>query len=133
MEYFKYKEKEYDIEIQGAHNGTEFQLRNPKNGYYWPIDGRHVCGIHRCSGSKDLPCSYNMNVWEFQGDWFHGNPEKYNKDDMFHNIPVNKKWEKDQKKKEFYESQGYKVIIVWESKWTSEKKLLQSQGKIWRI
>lgn len=133
IEYFKYKEKEYGIEIQGAHNGIEFQLRNPENGYYWPIDGRHVCGIHRCSGSKDSPCLYNMHVWEFQGDWFHGNPEKYNKDDMFHNIPVNKKWEKDQKKKEFYESHGYKVIIVWESEWISEKKLLQSQGKTWRI
>lgn len=132
-EYFKYKEKEYSIEIQGGHNGTEFQLRNPVNGYYWPVDGRHVCGIHKCSGNKDSPCPYNMYIWEFQGDYFHGNPKKYNKDDNFHNIKLETKWEKDKKKKEFYESLGYIVKIVWESEWVNEKKSLKSQGKTWRI
>ena len=134
MEYFNYKQKEYDIEIQGGHNNQkEFELRNPENGYYWPVDGRHECGIHKCSGSKDSPCQYNMYIWEFQGDYYHGNPEKYNKDDKVHDVSVETKWEKDNKKKEFYESQGYKVNIVWESKWITQKKLLQSEGKTWRM
>ena len=133
MEYFKYLEKKLDIEIQGAHNSTEFQLRNPENGYYWPIDGIHICGTHRCSGSKDLPCPYNMNVWEFQGDYFHGNPEKYDKDDKFHSVTIETKWNKDKKKKEYYESQGYTVNITWESEWIAEKKLLQSEGKTWHV
>jgi hypothetical protein len=133
MEFFKYKEKELGIEIQGAHNGVEFQLRNPENGYYWPIDGRHVCGTHICAGNKDTPCPYNMNVWEFQGDYFHGNPKKYSKDDKFHSVTVETKWNKDKKKKEFYESHGYTVNVVWESDWIAEKKLLHSQGKTWRI
>jgi hypothetical protein len=134
MEYFNYKQKEFGIEIQGGHNNQkEFELRNPDNGYYWPVDGRHECGIHKCSGSKDSPCPYNMCIWEFQGDYYHGNPEKYSKDDKFHNVSVETKWEKDKKKKEFYESQGYKVNIVWESEWITQKKFLQSEGRTWRM
>ena len=133
IEFFKYLEKKLDIEIQGGHNSAEFQLRNPKNGYYWPIDGIHVCGNHKCSGNKDVPCSYNMNVWEFQGDYFHCNPNKYSKFDKFHNVEAETKWDKDRNKKEFYESQGYKVNIVWESEWIDEKKQIKSEGKKWTV
>jgi hypothetical protein len=133
IEYFKYLEKTLGIEIQGGHNGIEFQLRNPENGYYWPIDGIHVCGNHKCSGDSDLPCSYNKHTWEFQGDYFHGNPKLYDKDSKFHNITFEKKWVKDKKKKEYYEMNGYIVNIVWESEWTDLKKELQSQGKTWRV
>ena len=47
IEYLNYLEKELSIEIQHELNGGEFQLRNPKNGYFWPVDGYHNCNIQK--------------------------------------------------------------------------------------
>lgn len=131
IECLKYKAREYNIEIQTEENGGEFSLRNPENGYFWPVDGYHECGKHKCNGNKDEPCPFNNNIWEFQGDYFHGNPLKYSGQDAFHNKKYEEKYEKDRKKKEFYESKGYKMNIIWESEWTNEKKLLKKQGVKW--
>ena len=105
IEYFHYLEKSLTIEICGGHNGDEFKLRNPDNGYYWPIDGYHNCELHKCAGSKETPCQWNNHVWEFQGDYFHGNPKFYKSDTNFHDKSYQEKWNKDKKKQEFYESQ----------------------------
>jgi G:T-mismatch repair DNA endonuclease (very short patch repair protein) len=70
-------------------------------------------------------------VWEFQGDWIHGNPDLYDETAGCFNRTYKEKREKDQKKKEFYESQGFKVIIMWESEWTKEKKELKRNNQTW--
>jgi len=119
------------IEIQHKHNKGEFQLRNPNNGYFWPVDGYHNCNLHKCSGNLENPCQYNNNIWEFQGDYFHGNPLKYNKDDTFHGISYLKKHNKDLDKKKFYEEKGYNVNIKWESEWVEDKKLMKKNNIKW--
>jgi len=132
IDYLNYISGLYCIEIQHEDNGGEFQLRNPTNGYYWPVDGIHKCGEHKCSGSLDSPCKYNNHIWEFQGDYFHGNPNKYDINNAkFHNITYTTKHQKDRDKREFYEKNGYIVNIVWESEWTEIKKELKKQGKTW--
>lgn len=131
IECFKYKSRILNIEIQTKENGGEFALRNPKNGYFWPVDGYHNCSIHKCSGDKNSPCPYNNHVFEFQGDYFHGNETKYSGDTTFHHTTYSKKREKDLEKKHFYESQGHTVHIIWESEWTKEKKELKSKGLTW--
>lgn len=51
-------------------------------------------------------------IIECHGDFWHGNPSKYSEDDLstLQLLSI----EKDAFKKEFYESLGYKVIILWE-------------------
>ena len=133
MEYLNFIASEYDIEIQNENNGGEFQLRNPKNGYFWPVDGYHNCKIHQCKGTEDVPCPYHNHIWEFQGDYFHGNPNKYNSTDMFHNTSYFKKQQKDLDKQTFYQENGYIVNIKWESDWIKDKKIMKQQGKNWLI
>lgn len=130
-ECLNYKSREYGIEIQTEMNGGEFQLRNPENGYFWPVDGYHKCQLHKCSGDKENPCQYNNHIWEFQGDYFHGNPNKYDDSVLFHNNSYETKHKKDLLKQRFYEENGYKVNIIWESEWVNEKKELKNQGKTW--
>ena len=106
-------------------------MRNPNNGYFWPVDGYHNCHLHKCSGDLETPCQYNNNIWEFQGDYFHGNTEKYNKDDTFHGVSYSKKQNKDLDKKKFYEEKGYVVNIKWESKWVEDKKTMKKNNIKW--
>ena len=56
-------------------------------------------------------------IIEFQGDFWHGNPKIFERDNI---LPYNKKtyseiWDNDLIKKNAIESCGYKVIYVWES------------------
>ncbi len=56
-------------------------------------------------------------IYEFNGDFWHGNPKKYNKDDI--NSIVGKTfgelYEMTMKKRNNLEELGYKVISIWES------------------
>jgi len=131
VEWLTYMSFTHCIEIQHEHNKGEFQLRNPKNGYFWPVDGYHNCHEHKCSGDLETHCQYNNHIWEFQGDYFHGNPEKYDKDDTFHDISYEKKHNKDLDKKQFYEEKGYTVNIKWESEWVQDKKIMKKQNIKW--
>jgi len=131
IEWLNYLSNKYSIEIQHEYNKGEFQLRNPKNGYYIPVDGYHNCTIHRCSGDSNNPCQFNNHIWEFYGDYYHGNPLKYNKNDKFHNISYSIKHDKDLYKKKFYEDNGYIVNIKWENEWINDKKFMKKKGIKW--
>jgi hypothetical protein len=131
VEYLNYLSNTYCIEIQHEHNKGEFQLRNPQNGYFWPVDGYHNCTLHKCSGDAENPCQYNNNIWEFQGDYFHGNPLKYDQNDAFHGVSYSKKYNKDLDKKNFYEEKGFVVNIKWESEWVEEKKAMKKNNIKW--
>ena len=131
VEWLTYLSNSLCIEIQHEHNKGEFQLRNPSNGYFWPVDGYHNCELHKCSGGVESPCQYNNHIWEFQGDYFHGNPLKYNKDDTFHGVSYSKKQNKDLDKKKFYEEKGYSVNIKWESEWVEDKKMMKKNNIKW--
>ena len=131
-EYLKYLTKHLlKIEIKCQQNGGEFQLRNPKNGYFWPVDGYHNCSIHDCHGTESVPCPYNNHIWEFQGDYFHGNPSKYALSDTFHGVPYDEKHRKDAEKKKFYEDHGYVLVCKWESEWADDKIKMRNEGKVW--
>jgi len=133
IEYLNYISKINCIEIQHENNKGEFQLRNPANGYFWPVDGYHNCSIHECQGTTESPCKYNNHIWEFQGDYFHGNPNKYSDIDSFHGTNYSKKHEKDKLKKQFYQENGYIVNIKWESEWVEEKKQMKKNNIKWTL
>jgi hypothetical protein len=62
-------------------------------------------------------------VYEFYGDFWHGNPNKYNKNDI--NI-LNKKtfgelYKATITREELIKSAGYKIISIWESDWIKAK------------
>jgi hypothetical protein len=66
---------------------------------------------------------YNNKIIEYNGDFWHCNPSKYPSD--FINprtkIRAQDKWAKDSVKIKFAESQGYSVLVVWESDFKQNK------------
>jgi G:T-mismatch repair DNA endonuclease (very short patch repair protein) len=56
---------------------------------------------------------------EFNGDYWHCNPIKYN-EDFIHpimNMRASEIWEKDAKKHKWLEERGYQLLIIWESEY----------------
>ena len=61
---------------------------------------------------------------EFNGDYWHCNPKKF-KHDFFNKskkMTAQQIWDNDKKKIETAESQGYKVLTIWESDWKINKQ-----------
>lgn len=68
------------------------------------------------------------NIWvEFNGNYFHANPEIYNKDDVIHlgedvKLTATDIWKKDEQRKEEIKKQlGVDPIIVWELEYRKNK------------
>jgi hypothetical protein len=78
--------------------------------------------------------NYNMKIIEFNGDYWHGNPKKYNADFL---IGRNKKrmackiWEHDALKKKIVEDAGFQVKVVWESDYKKNPNKVIEECKIW--
>jgi hypothetical protein len=71
--------------------------------------------------------SETNTVYEFYGDYYHGNPKIYKKDDV---NPTTKcsyglLYENTQKREQDLKNAGYNVISVWESDW---KILIKERG-----
>ena len=67
----------------------------------------------------DILIEDKKTVIEVNGDVWHANPEKYNKDDVIVTWDGKQKaseiWKKDKIRKEQIESFGYKVIVIWQT------------------
>jgi len=75
-------------------------------------------------------------IYEFYGDYWHGNPRVYNPDDkIFYGKTFGELYEKTLKREQFLISCGYKLITIWEDEWDQAVKRskndinqLQQQG-----
>lgn len=71
---------------------------------------------------------YENKIIEFNGDFWHMNPDYYSPNDI---NPITKKtakdmWEYDSKKESIATTKGYDMITIWESDWYNNKeKVLQ--------
>ena len=95
--------------IRHAENVGEFCIRTEK-GYKWPVDGF---------------CEETKTVYEFYGDYYHGNPKYFKATDLYHGTPYAKKWEKDELKRKTLEGMGYSVVVMWESDWIQFEKSMK--------
>lgn len=62
---------------------------------------------------------YENKVIEFNGDYWHCNPNEYDKN--FYNkslkMTASQKWKEDEYKIKLIEEKGYKVLVIWESEY----------------
>jgi G:T-mismatch repair DNA endonuclease (very short patch repair protein) len=78
-------------------------------------------------------CKETNTIYEFHGDFWHGNPSIYDKDQL---NPINKKsfgelYQQTIKKEEHLKQLGYTVVVMWESKWNKINqsiRMLQRQS-----
>lgn len=74
---------------------------------------------------------FQDKIIEYNGDFWHANPEKYNYNDYIKmpqkTIKASEIWESDLKKIECAKQQGYKVLIVWEHNFKNNKDSIIEQ------
>lgn len=77
----------------------------------------------------DECCIEKKLVVEYNGDYYHCNPKKYNGE--FYNKSIkmfcHDKWEKDRDRIWFLRRNGYKVFIVWEDEWYNNRALVKEK------
>lgn len=66
----------------------------------------------------------NKIVWEFYGDFWHGNPQKYNAEDIncINKTSFGKLFKITLEKEKMFKKNGYKIISIWESEWNNDKR-----------
>jgi len=85
-----------------------------------PNDNLHRCIILKINNKKIIVDGFDPatnTVYEFYGDYWHGNPAIYNTNDINH---ANKKtfqylYDKTIKRENFIKAQNYKLITIWEN------------------
>ena len=106
---------EYVMKTEGIH------IQHALNGGQVSICGRSVDGI----------CYETNSVYQFHGDFWHGNPNKYDQNKIHprykeKGITYGDKYKETLIKDQELRDQGYNVIIMWESEWKEIKKKLKS-------
>ena len=102
--YLKYISEINNIEIKHAENGGEFIIP----------------GI----GKADGYCEDTNTIYEFHGDFWHGNPDLYDDDEINH---VNGKsfkllYENTLKREQNIKDLGFNLIVMWENDWVNINK-----------
>lgn len=69
-------------------------------------------------------------IIEVQGDMWHGNPTMYKPDDyIMGKLKVSDVWAKDERKRLIVESNGYKIIYIWEN----EIRSCKTHDALWNL
>ena len=92
--------KLYNISIQHSLNEGEFLIPNTK----YKADGY---------------CKENNTIYEFHGDFWHGNPEIFNPNDInkITNCSFKELYDKTLIREEKIKELGYNLEVMWENKW----------------
>ena len=100
INWLRYLEKSQHISIQHAERGGE--LRIPIGESYIQADGW---------------CEKTNTIYEFHGDYWHGNPEKYNPNEM--NTTAKKTfgelYRRTIEREELIRELGFNLVVMWES------------------
>ena len=72
-------------------------------------------------------------VYEFFGDYFHGNPKVFLPESKIFNFTAKDKWEKDLKRAESIISEGFNFNVIWESDWNEFRQGIVKELKISKI
>jgi hypothetical protein len=108
IQWLEFLEKYYNISIQHAMNEGEFRVPNTRY-------------------SADGYCEETNTIYEFHGDYFHGNPKIFKSEEInklckaTHGELYHKTLEKEQKIKEL----GFNLIVMWESDWIKINKAIK--------
>lgn len=104
-------EKEFVTDLSNTVGQLEYSnLTKPygkwskENNSYYVFDIKH----------KDV-------IIEFNGDYWHANPKIYSENDLIRNRKAKDIWEMDKKKLELAKSHGFRVKVVWESDYISNR------------
>lgn len=110
------------------------EYRMIKDGFIQHSDN---LGEYIIPNTKFYVDGYNKTtntIYEFQGDFWHGNPDIYDLDRINTKINVSFRelYEKTLEKIEIMKSMGYNVIYIWENNWKNGIKSIIKLQRIWK-
>lgn len=85
------------------------------------------------NGTKyyDLVNHETKKIVEFNGDYWHANPQKYKAEDNLRKSTAQQIWDADAAKIKLAEDNGYQVKIVWESEYKKNPQKIIEECKQW--
>ena len=109
IKYLNFMEKMYNIQIQHAENVGEHIIKTTKF-------------------SADGYCEETNTIYEFHGDFWHGNPNLYDTND------INKRngktfgelYQKTLEREQLIKDLGYKLFVIWEHDWNKLNKSIRT-------
>lgn len=103
-----------NINIQHVKNGDEYNIPNTK----FKTDGF---------------CKETNTIYEFHGDYWHGNPEVFNSDNLTHfGVRFGELYKKTLEREKIIKDLGYNLVVMWENKWKRINKSFKILQKIFR-
>ena len=104
-----------NVSIQHAENQGEFKI--PQTNYW-----------------ADGYCKETNTIYEFLGDFWHGNPKIYDSEKINYSTgcTFGELYNKTNIREERVKSLGYNYKIVWEYEWRNGLTALRKIQKIWR-
>lgn len=106
--WLNFLSKYYNINIQHAENDGEYLIPETK---------------YRADGF----CKENNTIYEFHGDFWHGNPNIYKDDDIniITKCTYKELYDKTLKKEEILKNLGYNLVVIWEYDWKKINKCIK--------
>lgn len=110
IDWLRQIENTENITIQDAERGGELRIPIVGNSYIL----------------ADGWCEETNTIFEFHGDYWHGNPDIYNSDEM--NTKVKKTfgelYQRTIDREELIRSLGFKLVVMWESEYDLSKQIV---------
>ena len=106
ISWLKQISKESGRKIQHAENGKEFRIELGHDKYYL----------------ADGYCSKTNTVYEFNGDYWHGNPDVYDADAINKSTKTSfgELYKNTVRKENMLTKMGFKVVSIWENDWVKQ-------------
>jgi hypothetical protein len=113
--WLEYEAFKNNIYIHHALNSNEYRI--PNSNYL-----------------ADGYCEQTNTIYEFQGDYFHGNPKIYRSDVMndLCKKTMGELYKNTQVKKEFIISLGYNYVEMWENDWMKMIRIIKKLQRKWK-
>jgi hypothetical protein len=85
--------------------------------------------------SADGYCQETNTIYEFHGDFWHGNPKRFHSTDI---NPISHKtfgelYQKTMEREQEIRDMGFNLVIMWESNWNKINKSIRTIQKIFRL
>jgi G:T-mismatch repair DNA endonuclease (very short patch repair protein) len=78
-------------------------------------------------------CKETNTIYEFHGDYWHGNPEVFDHDEQtYFGVTFRELYKKTLEREKTIKGLGYKLIVMWENKWKRINKSFKILQKLFR-
>jgi hypothetical protein len=112
--YLQFISTYYKINIKHSENGNEYII-------YGKI-------------KADGFCEKTNTIYEFHGDYWHGNPKRFNPNEMNNttNMTFGELYQKTLEREQLIRDMGFNLVVMWESDWNKINNSIRTLQRLFR-